>query len=417
MKNLVKGIGLFGLVITFGLIFLQAPVFATDTIKIGMIYSMTGAGSVMGNIQKPSTQLAIDEINKAGGVKLGDKKYKIEVIHRDDETKPDVAIRRVTEMIRDHGVKVIIGGTFSHVSVAINELSKKEKFWFMASNGVADKFFTKKVKGPYSMSIIGDNGQAGRGAAAFVADVKKAKNIVFFMPDYAYGKFAWKGAQEVLSKREGVKYNVVWSPVGTADMTPYLLKCMEYKPDFLCLGHWGNDAINALKQAYDMGLRKKTQLFFNWIIDVMAAGIPAEGLDGVWMQMYWYHDMSGFTRDPKLVKAAAKFDEYYTKALGMRPDPYGMGAYTGAKETFRAMEMAGSDDPKKMYQALLAKPGFYCPKGPGTWRVDGRPRFKYNAWIAEGLGPKERKDKDDYARIIDVYAGDAFLPPTKKLGW
>ncbi|UCH22656.1 MAG: ABC transporter substrate-binding protein, partial [Deltaproteobacteria bacterium] len=135
MKRFPKTIGLWGLVFIIGFILLTStPVSAADTIKIGMIYSMTGAGSVMGAMQKPSTMLAIDEINKAGGVKLGDKRYKIEVIHRDDETKPDVAIRRVNEMVMDHGVKVIIGGTFSHVSVAINEASKRHKFWFMASN-------------------------------------------------------------------------------------------------------------------------------------------------------------------------------------------------------------------------------------------------------------------------------------------
>jgi len=389
---------------------------AADTFKIGVIYSLTGAGSSLGPIQAQGAKLAIKEVNDAGGINVGGKDYKIEVVERDDETKPDVAIRRVTEMVRDNDVKAVVGGTFAHVSMAMNGLAKKQGFFLMTTNGVPDSYFTKAEKGPYVLCSLGDNGMVGRGAAAYVIDVMKVKIVVFFMPDYAYGRFSYGGAEAVLKERPGVTHNVVWSPVGTADMTPYLIKAMDFKPEILCMGHWGNDAINVLKQAYEMGLRKKTKLFFNWIIDVMAAGIPAEALDGVWCQMWWYHDMSAF-KDAEVVKVSNEFTKRYRAAYGIPPDPYAMSAYYGAAETLRAIKTAGSFDSKKMYDVLMAKPDFDSVKGPAKWRVDGRPRYKYNAWIVEGKGPKDRKDKYDYAKIVDVYSGDAFLPAVKDLGW
>ncbi|HSR09835.1 MAG TPA: ABC transporter substrate-binding protein [Thermodesulfobacteriota bacterium] len=416
MKRSLKGMGGIAIVLLLA-IFVGSPALAADTIKIGVIYSLTGAGSSLGPIQAQGAKLAIKEANDAGGIAVGGKKYTIEVVERDDEGKPDVAIRRVTEMIRDSSLKGVIGGTFAHVSQAMNGLAKKQNFWLMTTNGVPDSYFSKEEKGAYALCSLGDNGMVGRGAAAYVIDVMKAKNVVFFMPDYAYGRFAYGGAQQVLKKRPGVTSNVVWSPLGTADMTPYLIKCMDHKPEVICMGHWGNDAINVLKQAYEMGLRSKTKLFFNWIIDSMAVGIPPEALDGVWCQLWWYNDMSGF-KDAEVVKASQEFTARYRAAYNIPPDPYAMSAYYGAAETIRAMKQANSFDPKKMYESLMAKPNFSSVKGPAKWRVDGRPQFKYNSWIVEGKGPKDRKDpKYDYAKIVDVYAGDAFLPTVKEMGW
>ena len=119
---------------------------AADTVKIGMLYWVTGPGSSLGPIQMQSAKLAVKEMNDAGGVKIGGKKYKIEVIERDDESKPDVGIRRVNELVQDNKVHAVVGGTFAHISLAMNGQSKKDKFFLMTTNGVPDSYFTKAEK-------------------------------------------------------------------------------------------------------------------------------------------------------------------------------------------------------------------------------------------------------------------------------
>lgn len=143
---------------------------AADTVKIGVMYSFTGAGSVLGPKQAEAAIMAYDEANAAGGVTIGGKKVKIEVIKRDDETKPGVAIRRANELVRTEGAKIIQGGTFAHVSLALNGEAKKLKNFLMTTNGVPDSYFEKKTKAPYAMAILGDNGMVGRGAAGFVTE-------------------------------------------------------------------------------------------------------------------------------------------------------------------------------------------------------------------------------------------------------
>ncbi len=407
-----------GLLVAFAAVacFGAGGAMAADTVKIGVMYSITGPGSVLGPKQAEVAKMAYEEANAAGGVNIGGKKVKIEVIERDDETKPGVAIRRATELVRTEGVKIIQGGTFAHISLALNGEAKKNKNFLMTTNGVPDEYFLKAKKAPYALAVLGDNGMVGRGTAGYVINKMKAKRIVFFMPDYAYGKYAWAGAESVLKKTPGIEYKVVWSPVGSADMTPYLIKCMEFKPDVICFGQWGNDMITALKQAGEMGLGKKTKLFSNWIITLVAKGVPIEVISGLQCQIWWYHDMKGFF-DKEVVKLSAEFTAKYKAKFGAPPDPYVMTAYYGAKEIVRAINTAKSADPAKMYAALMNNPNFMTAKGPAQWRIDGRPQYKYNSWIIQGLTKAERKDKWDWGKIIDVYEGSIFLPATKDLGW
>jgi branched-chain amino acid transport system substrate-binding protein len=399
----------------------SVPAFAADVIKIGLIYSLSGPGAAIGVGQMEGGKMAIEEINAAGGINIGGKQFKLEAVARDDETKPDVAIGRFKEMVKDQGVTAVVGGTFGHVSMALNEETKKSGGMFMATNGVPEDFFKKAVKSPTSLCIVAAAEWAGRGAAAYMSDQMKAKRISCFMPDYAIGKGTFKGFQEIIKDRPGVSYETIWHPVGSPDMTSFLIKALEYKPDVLFVGSWGGDAINALKQALETGAGKKAQIFHFWLMNAFATGIPANAIKGVRGQMFWYHDMRGF-HDAEVVKASEEFTKKYVATHKEPPEVYTMTSYFGVMETVRAMRLAGSTDPKKMHAALMANPEWRGAKGAAKWREDGTCIYKYSTWIVEGKGPEDRKsdrypEKFDYARIVDVYAGDAYVPSMKSLGY
>jgi branched-chain amino acid transport system substrate-binding protein len=418
MRRFLRHCSIFGIILglVLGLSVTEQAV-AEDTIKMGIIYAMTGKGSALGTKQMDSAKLAVKEINDRGGANFGGKRVKIDAIYQDTETKPDVAVRKMKSMIKSNNITALVGGTFAHVSLAMNAQSKRTPIIFCATNGVPEKMFTPKVKGPYSMSMIPPAESIGSGASAYVTEVMKLKNIVLLLPDYAYGHGALRGHENVLKKMPGVKYTTIMTPVGTADMTPYLIRAMEAKPEIVIMGQWGNDAINILKQAYEMGMLKKTKLFFQWIVNVFATGIPPEALEGVMCQMFWYHDMSGFPF-PEVTQPANAFTAFYRSVYGEPPDPYGTSAYMGVHNAVRAMELAQSTDPKKAYEALMANPEWNGPKGPAKWMIDGNPRYKHASFMAVGLGPDKRKDmKWDYVSVIDSYRGKYFQKTPAELGW
>ena len=68
------------------------------------MFGLTGPASPIGPVQMKGAELAIKEINAAGGVKLGGKQIPVEAVVRDDETKGDVAVRRFKELRNEEKV-------------------------------------------------------------------------------------------------------------------------------------------------------------------------------------------------------------------------------------------------------------------------------------------------------------------------
>jgi branched-chain amino acid transport system substrate-binding protein len=413
MKKVVKFFCIVGMVALL-LCFSNSPSYAQ--VKIGVLYSVTGAGSAVGKVQLDGVKLAVKQFNDQGGVTLGGKKVKVEAVIRDDETKPDVAVRRFRELNEDN-VLLVVGGTFAHVSQAINEQIKGGQALLMATNGVEEDMFRKDKKAPYYISPLGAVDGIGRMCADYVSKTYKPQHVVLFLPDYAYGRGAAKGAHKIFStKYPHIKITEVWSPVGTPDYTSYIIKIKEMKPDVVMMGHWGNDTINALKQVHELGLKKDAKVFFNSIINAQAVGIPPEALEGVTMGMWWYHDLRGL-KDPETVKAVENLSDAWKKEYGEPPDPFAVYAYLGMQQTLRGVELANSLEPGKVYKALMDKPDFMSVKGPAKWRIDGRTSYRYAKFIVDGKSPKERKDKWDFAKVVDVYMGEELCLPLKEMGW
>ncbi len=408
------------LVVGFGFIlFLAGSVgvtFAQDTLKVGAMFSLTGAGSAVGKIQVEAVKLAVKDVNEKGGIPLGGKKVKVEAVIRDDETKPDVAVRRLREYQND-GVNILVAGTFAHVSAALNEQVKGGQSFVMVPNGIQEQIFEKKERAPYFSSSMGGVDAIGRICGDYVAKTYKPKHVVLFLPDYAYGHGAAKGANKVFKEKyPNIKISEIWSPVGTPDFTSYVIKIKEMKPDVVMMGHWGNDAINALKQVYELGLRKESKIFFNSIGYTLASGVPADALDGVTMGWWLYHDLSGL-KDPATENAVNDVAKRYFKEFGDIPDTFAIYTYIALMESLRGVEASNSTDPTKMFKAILDKPEFTGPKGPAKWRIDGRPDYKYAYFIMDGKGSKARKDKYDLCKVVEAYTGPELCLSLKEMGY
>ena len=408
-----------GIALAVGLTLLQpagASAAAPDKIKVGFMFGMTGAASPIGPVQLDGAKLAVKEINAAGGVMVGGKKVPVEFVVRDDESKPDIAIRRFRELLTEEKVNLIVGQTFAPISGALNKEVKKTPVLYFPVNVVALKMFEKGEMAPSTFAPHGSAYAAGYAGAGYIIKNLGYKKIVFFGPAYAFGQDQWTGAKDAMRKY-GVTAEYIESPVGTSDFTPYLTKVAEMKPDIVMLAHWGVDAINVLKQSYEIGLKKKTKIWFNWMTNIFGTGVPADALDGVYSLMSWYYDMTGF-KDAAVVKAADDFSQKFRKEYGYPPDPYSAMAYTGTIEALRGIALAQSTDPDAVAAALMKSPRFDSMKGPATWRVDHQPLFKYGAFVVVGKGAKERKDpKWDLVKIVDVYSGEDYLPPLSALGY
>jgi branched-chain amino acid transport system substrate-binding protein len=126
--------------------------------------------------------------------------------------------------------------------------------------------------------------------------------------------------------------------------------------------------------------------------------------------------MEGF-EDAEVIKAGKSFVDKYMAVYGDPPDPYAGMAYVGTKELVRGIEIAQSTDPVKIAEAIAGNPEFPSMKGPGNWRVDHQPMFKYGAFVVRGKGPDKRKGQWDLVEVIGAYTGDDYLPSLSSEGY
>ena len=386
-----------------------------EKIKIGLMFGLTGPASPIGPVQMKGAKMAIDEINAAGGVKLGGKKIPVEAVVRDDETKGDVAVRRFKELRNEEKVAGLVGSTFAGISMALNNQVRNQPILYISACVAPMDIFMKDKLAPTTFGIHGTAYSIGFSGAAYIATKMKPKKVYFLAPAYSFGRDQFKGAKAAFEKY-GVEVMYDEAPVKTADYTPYIQKIAEAKPDICMMAQWGTGAIAVLKQAHELGLNKKTKIWFNWMTNVFGSGVPAEALEGVYSLMSWYWNLEGF-EDAEVVKAGKAFVEKYQKVYNEPPDPYAGMAYVGCKELIRGIELAQSTDPKKIAEAIMKKPEFPSMKGPGKWREDHQPIFKYGAFVVVGKGPKERKSKWDLVKVIGAYTGDDYLPSLKSEGY
>src|SRR4030042_1415961 len=121
------------------------------------------------------------------------------------------------------------------------------------------------------------------------------------MRDGAYAAAKEMGA-------EVVGYDEV--PVGTGDYTTIIQKVRAAKPDVFISAQFAADAVALLKQCYETGLSKEMTIFNTFITNMVAKGIPAQALEGVYAMHYFYYDLSDF-EDKAVARTAKDFTEIY----------------------------------------------------------------------------------------------------------
>ncbi len=400
---------------------LAVPAMAQDSIKIGAIFSLSGPVAEVAKVQQRAVEMSVKEVNDVGGVDVGGKKMKIEAVFGDDQTKPETATNLFEDMVKNKKATAIIGGTAAHIPLALNTAAKKDKALLIAACAPPDSYHEQKVKAPTALGIVVAGSDIGRAGASYLVEKVKPKKIACFVPAYAFGQALAAGFEPIIKKYPEITYKLFWHPFGSSNIKRDLEAVRDFRPDVIVIGSWGQDAVNAFNAAFEMGLGKNSKLFHLWTVNAMAAAIRPEAMKGLWAQMFWVHDLSGF-QDESVVKGTNEFSANYRKLYNEPPDAYALACYDAVKEVVRAIKLSQSVDPTKMYEALMANPVWTGAKGEAKWRKDGRCMYKYFDWIVEGKGPDERKEgafgsKYDYAKVVDVFTGEAFAPTLQELGY
>jgi branched-chain amino acid transport system substrate-binding protein len=387
-----------------------------DKVKVGILLPLTGTFAAVAETQRQGALLAIDVVNKRGGLDMPGGKVLVEGVVADDEAKLDVGVRRYRYMVSE-GVKGVGGQTWAPLSFAINALVQKEPMPYFPICVMAKEGFLKGKLAESTFAAAYSPWTVGYMDGSAAIKVLGKKRIFFLARADSWGwdirDGVYAAAKEFGAEIAG--YDEV--PLGTSDYTTVLQKVAAAKPDVFIAAQFGGDAVALLKQCHEMGLSKSMTIFNSFITNVVAKGIPAQALDGVYSIHYFYHDLSEF-EDKAVAKSAKEFSELYRAKYNAPPDAYATIAYTAYSEMFRGFEAAKSFDPKKVSAALMANDGaFTSVKGPAKWRQDHSAVYKYAGFLVKGKSAQDRKNEWDLFKVVGYQGGDSVMPTLKSLGY
>ena len=395
------------LVILLPAVMIAASAFAADKpVKIGFVYIMSGPAATYGQFAKQGAELAMDEINKAGGI----DGRKVEGLFEDDTGKSDVGIRVIRKLVYENEVDAVMGIDSSGVASAVAPVMKELKTPLIITHAaVPDVTGTNCNRYVFRIDL---NINQNVTMAAAIASESKARTWSTVGPDYSFGHQSWEYFQKYLSKRKPDAVflpdaEAAFPPVATTDFSAFITKVMNSKADGVVISLWGGNLIDFVRQASDMGFfdgKREVLMTLGAATEVLYA-LKEKMPEGIWVgTRYWFQ-----ANDSAVNKA---FVDAYKQRYGVYPSYNAHGAYSAVKAYAAAAAKAGSVDKEKIIGALEGLT-IELPIGPTTIRPGDHQAVSDGAW------GKTAADPGMPIRILEPirrFAGKDITPAVEETG-
>jgi len=340
------------------LLLLTTPVFAAD-LPIGAIGSLSGGGTDWGVATQRGTQMAIDEVAKAGGLKIAGETYTPRLIIYDDQYSGQGGATAATRLVNADHVKFIIGpiGTPPVLSsLAITGPAHVMEL----TDGFSPKILTPPSTYNFRVSVTTQ--EFGPPMVRWLHEnYKDAKRVAIIGPSDATGQ----QVIPILEKAyKDAGFEIPFSEKferGTADFSPVLTRIIATGVDVLELDS------NAPAEA-GLLLKQARQLGFQGVI--IQIGGPSIGENIAVAGALAENFISFDFLDPDNAMAA-EYATAYAKAYGGVMSPWAPVMYNATRLLFEAMRRADSIDVDRVREALLKLDGYETVFGPVHWSGQG----------------------------------------------
>ncbi|WP_128000838.1 ABC transporter substrate-binding protein [Piscinibacter defluvii] len=290
---------------------------AQEVLKIGVNGVMSGEAASWGLVNKYCAETTADLYNAKGGVEIGGKKYKLEIVALDDKNDPKISVTNA-EKLTSQGIKYVIGPNIDTTALAVKPVMERAK-----AMNFPYAFAKELYKAPANASVLGmvASYQVGPIMYDYLKGKKGVKSIAFLARNESDAKNQQVEGVEA-AKKLGlyvVAANESYEP-GTKDFMPVMTKIIKTKPDHIVLsGVAPADAPLLNKAARDLGFKGtiSTETAQDAKILAQVAGAKAAGFMSV-----------GGASTPEIQSDEMKaFAEAYKKRVGEWNDEAGTKVY------------------------------------------------------------------------------------------
>lgn len=362
------------------------------TIKIGEINSYKAQPAFLAPYRN-GMQLAVDEVNAAGGV-IGKQ---IELIVRDDNANPGDAVRAAEELFQRERIDVLTGSFLSHVGLALTDYAQQRKRFFLASEPLSDKItwhngnrYTYRLRTSTYMQ-----------AAMLVPEAVKLnkKRWALVYPNYEYGQSAIATFKTLLKAAQpDVEFVAEQAtPLGKVDAGSVVQALADAKPDAIFNALFATDVTRFVREGVTRGLFPATPVVSMLTgepeyLDTLGTDVPA---NWVATGYPWY---SIDTPEHTAFRDAyqAKYNDYprFGSIIG----------YSAIKSLVAGITKAGTTDNEKLADAFSGLQ-VTIPFGPIEYRA-----IDHQSTMGAYVGTLGLKDGRPVMLDYAYRPGDQFMP-------
>ena len=342
----------------------------SKTIKIGINAPMTGDIPKVGEGSKFAGQMWLEDINKAGGLKVGNKKYKVELVIEDNESKAESAVKAATKMIVEDEVLAIVGPQSSKQAVPAGSVANVYKTpmispWSTNPDTTKDRPFVFRgcfldpFQGPVLANFITQEFHFTKAAVLYDVASDYPKGLAEFF------KEAWE-------KLHGPGSVVAYESFTTkdTDFSSQLTKINRSGAEVLFTPQYYNEVALIVQQAHELGWNKPIVGSDSWgsVETVKLCGKDCYGL--FFSTHYAAAGATGATKT---------FIDRYNKTYGYVPDDVGALTWDSLRIVQQAIENCGKitgkieKDRQCVRDALAKIKAFDGITGKMTFTEEGDP--------------------------------------------
>jgi len=387
--------------LTACVLLLGSSVVYAETLKIGLNYPQTGRYKDQGLQQRLGAFLAVDEINRAGGV-MGQP---LELVIRNSRGEPDQGAQNTAELIDREGAQMVFGGVSSAVAISSGKAARdRNRLYFgtltYSNATTGSEGHSHMFREPYNAWMT------AKALSQYLNRHHADQNYFYITADYTWGWSVEESVRKFSNTEDTEQHKGVKTPFPRALITDFrvaLEQAAESDAEVLMLVLFGDDMVRALNTAYEMGLTKRMQVVVPNLTLGMARQVGPTIMEGVVGAAPWVWNLpyeNNYQRGKDFVEA-------FSSRYEMRPSSSAASAYSIVYQYKAAVERAGTTNTRAVIRELEGHRYSFL-KDEQYWRAFDHQNVQ-TVYVVK-VKPREKIMADqfssDYFDIIDSMPGD-----------
>ncbi len=326
---------------------------APTTVRVGVVAELTGDMPAVGESCKRAAEMAVKEVNDAGGIQLADKKYKVELFIEDNAGKAEQSASAVQKLITQQKVVAIVGPNATRYAIPASEIAESSKVVLITPWSTNPKTtLDAKTNAPknYVFRACFIDPFQGHVVAKFALENLKVQKAAVL---YDVASDANKGQaeffKETFEKNGGKIVSFETYTTNDKDFSAQFTKIKKAAPDVIFLPNYYSEVPLQIQQAKRLGIKVPFLGSDAWGSgDLMK--LCGKDCEGYYFSSHYASDAAS--------PAATKFIQAFKTAYNAVPDDVGALTYDSFGLLFEALKAAGKIDRQALRDSLAKAPKY-----------------------------------------------------------